>query len=470
MNGHSERIDLKIYIIFLLIVGLFGYIVAKDISLPRETTLPFAILGVMAIFYLSFTKPQIALLFLTAYLPFSKVLIGQFGSRIVGLNLTNILLIIVIMGWIFNSVSNGKTLLVKSALNLMVALFCLWGLLSLFWAKYLYASYYDMESFFILFKRWITPIFLYYVTLNMVRDKDTFRKIIFVMMLATFIVSLMAIRDYMNAGTGSLESSRVGGVFEQPNTLGGFFVYNMFFFAAFLFYYWKSLKYWLLLIPFLTCFRGIMVTFSRGAYLACGFGGFMLTFFRSKILFVMATALLIFALLNPAILPQGIQYRLASTFGGKKVISAELEDITDASAGKRLLLWQGAIEMIKDQPLFGFGYGVFPSVIGLYVPQLPFTDAHNTYLILAAEMGIPALLIFLIILVMLIKNAWWLLARTKDKYFKAFALGMLGGMFGLIAVNMFGSRLNSEEVSAYFWMYAGLVMAAVRMRQEGKIE
>ena len=43
---------------------------------------------------------------------------------------------------------------------------------------------------------------------------------------------------------------------------------------------------------------------------------------------------------------------------------------------------------------------------------------------------------------------------------------MLGGLFGLLMVNMFGSRLNAEEVSAYFWIYAGLIMAGVRMEKK----
>ena len=270
-------------------------------------------------------------------------------------------------------------------------------------------------------------------------------------------------------GGGSLEESRVGGVFEQPNMLGAFFVYNMFFFLSFFLYYYRSLKYWLLLIPFLACLRGIMVTFSRGAYLAFGAGGIMTTFFRSKVLFIIAMFLFMASLINPIYLPQGMRERLASTFGGEKVMSTNVEDITDKSAGNRIIIWKGAIEMIKAKPMFGFGYGTFPYIIGYFIPAMKDVDAHNTYLIIAAEMGIPALLIFLLILFMLIKNAVWLLKRTKERYFKAFAVGILGNIFGLLLANMFGSRLNSEEVSSYFWIYAGLIMAAVNMKKKGEI-
>ena len=64
----------------------------------------------------------------------------------------------------------------------------------------------------------------------------------------------------------------------------------------------------------------------------------------------------------------------------------------------------------------------------------------------------------------------WLLKNSKDKFFQAYALGFLGGIFALLMANMFGSRLNSENVSAYFWIMMGLVMSAVNMNKQGMIE
>lgn len=461
--------NIKLYILFFVLISVLVFILAKEISLPRAVTIPVAAIGLLAFIYTSFAKPSLSLLILTAYAPFAREIIGQFGTQIVGLNLTNFMIIFILIGWAFYASLHEQKIFTRASLNSLILIFCLWGFFSVLRAKLVYGESYDMDSFFILYKRWVTPILLYFIGLTMVRDRDTFKKVIFVIMLVTFMIALMAIRDYMNVGDTSLENSRVGGVFEQPNTLGAYFVYNMFFFLGFFLYYWRSFKYWLLLIPFLACFRGIMVTFSRGAYLAFAFGGFMTTFFRSKALFIISSIILISVILNPVFLPEGIQYRLSQTFSKGQVISTNVEDVTDASVGKRMLIWQGALQMIKDEPLFGFGYGVFPFVIGSYAPQIKEMDAHNTYLILAAEMGIPALLIFLLILVLLIKNSWWLLQHTEDKYFKAFALGTLGGLFGLLVANMFGSRLNSEEVSAYFWLLSGLVMRAVIMRKNNEM-
>ena len=461
--------NIKLYILFFVLISALVFILAKEISLPRAVTIPIAVIGLFAFIYTSFAKPYLSLLILTAYAPFSRMITGQFGTQVVGLNLTNIMIITILVGWAFYASMNRQELFTRASISPWILAFCVWGFFAVLRAKLVYGESYDMDSFFILFKRWATPILLYFIGLMIVRDKDTFKKVVFIIMFATFMIALMAIRNYMNAGSGSLESTRVGGIFEQPNTLGAFFVYNMFFFLGFFLYYWRSFKYWLLLIPFLACFRGIMVTFSRGAYLAFAFGGYMTTFFKSKALFIVCSAMLFAIVLNPSLLPGGIQYRLGQTFSRGQIISTNAEDVTDTSAGKRMLVWKGALQMINDEPLFGFGYGMFPFVIGSYVPQIKEMDAHNTYLILAAEMGIPALIVFLLILLLVIKNSWWLLKHTEDRYFKAFALGMLGGIFGLLVANMFGSRLNSEEVSSYFWLLSGLVMRAVIMRKNDEI-
>lgn len=465
----AEKTDFKIYIVFFLIIGAIAFVIAKDVSLPQSVTIPVALICLFTLIYLSFSKPHIALMILAAYAPFSRGIVGRFGAGIVGLNLTNMIILVVLVGWAFYCSMKSQRMFTVAPLNMPIMAFCIWGFLSLLFASLNYGDAYELDSFLVLFKRWLTPILLYFIALNIVKDKESFKKVMFIVMSVIFMIALMAIRDYMNAGGGSIESTRVGGIFDQPNTLGAFFAYNMFFFLAFFLTYSNSFKYWLLLIPFLVCFRGIMVTFSRGAYLACAFGGLMTTFFRSKFLFAIAMVLMIAVLVNPAFLPEGIQYRLKQTFSGHETISTDVADISDKSASSRLVIWQGAIQMIKDKPVLGYGYGVFPKVIGLYVPQAKEMDAHNTYLILAAEMGIPALLLFLLVLGMMIKYAWWLLKNTEDKFFKAFALGLLGGVFALLVANMFGSRLNSEEVSAYFWLLGGLLMRAVIMERNGEI-
>ena len=202
-------------------------------------------------------------------------------------------------------------------------------------------------------------------------------------------------------------------------------------------------------------------------------GGLALSFFRSKALFGVVIFFLVLALLNPVLLPQGVVYRLLSTFKGVQASGDEeamKEVATDiykgenvpleGSAQGRIVIWKGALKIIQDHPWWGTGYGTFGAIIPYYAPELRGRrmDAHNSYLIVAAEMGIPALIIFLWVLFLVMWKTYRLYRNAKDPFIKATALGFLAGLFALIVANMFGSRVDAEEISGYFWVLAAIIV------------
>jgi putative inorganic carbon (HCO3(-)) transporter len=78
----------------------------------------------------------------------------------------------------------------------------------------------------------------------------------------------------------------------------------------------------------------------------------------------------------------------------------------------RYLVWQGAVEMIEERPLTGWGIGAFGLAYVRF--KSPVFDnvtqyyAHNDYLQLAAELGLPGLACF----VWLIGTAVWMTVRS----------------------------------------------------------
>ena len=65
---------------------------------------------------------------------------------------------------------------------------------------------------------------------------------------------------------------------------------------------------------------------------------------------------------------------------------------TEGSAGERWKIQKVAWKIFSDHPLLGVGLGAYPYVNGIYSPELGRRDTHNTYLNLAAEVGLPGLL------------------------------------------------------------------------------
>lgn len=106
----------------------------------------------------------------------------------------------------------------------------------------------------------------------------------------------------------------------------------------------------------------------------------------------------------------------------------------------RLELWRAGMQMIEQQPLTGVGLGNFK----LLVTQYEGSDvdlekiAHNTYIEIAAEMGIPSLLVFLGILVSVYRT----LQRVRDEatgppFLHTAATALQAGLVGCVVSIMF---------------------------------
>ena len=85
---------------------------------------------------------------------------------------------------------------------------------------------------------------------------------------------------------------------------------------------------------------------------------------------------------------------------------------TDADLMARVEVYSSTLSAIGDHPLLGVGYGTFEDGFKIYrseYTQAYFDKAHNTYLELAMELGIPAataLLLAVVVIAMLCLRGW----------------------------------------------------------------
>jgi putative inorganic carbon (HCO3(-)) transporter len=96
-----------------------------------------------------------------------------------------------------------------------------------------------------------------------------------------------------------------------------------------------------------------------------------------------------------ALAPAGVWERVGAL---KNVTSgtANMRAIdAEGSAESRYEIIQTALRIIADHPVAGVGVGSYPYANAAYSPELGELDTHNTYLNLAAETGIPGVLIFI---------------------------------------------------------------------------
>lgn len=450
----AEAPSKKVLFFIGFLVCSFAYVILKDAGFSRLLVMGAAAAG--GLWYLSkgYLRREFVIYFLVAYLPFSKQIPVDFGGVIPGFNLTNILVGLAGIFWYWERGKEQGGKAVTTPLDLPLRLFLILGVISILRGA-VYGPGYLVEASLQYFRTWLIPLFLYFLTVQMVQERKVVKNVTLIIMMVTTVVALMAAYEYLDS------DDRVGGVFDQPNQLAAFFNYYMFLPVGFFFLESKPLKKWPLLLPFLICFRGIMVTFSRAGYLAVVVGLYAVTFFRSKRFFLLLLFATWFVAQHPVLLPEGIRYRLAQTLQNQPVQGTEVSvgvGHLDKSSSNRVKVWRGAVWMIRENPLFGVGYYLFESKIRHYYTGTRSYDPHNTYLLIASEMGIPALLVFLWVLWCIFWHAHLLYKSTQDLFVKALALGFLGGFFGLLVSNVYGSRFTYLEVSSYFWILVALMM------------
>jgi len=121
-----------------------------------------------------------------------------------------------------------------------------------------------------------------------------------------------------------------------------------------------------------------------------------------------------------------------------------------------------ALYMTRDMPLTGVGLGCFTVELPnwkkesgevIYVPD----TACNYYLQIAAEQGVPALLIMLAVF-WLWWRGWWL--QWQDGQLRWYWSCIGAGMAGMLVMFIFGMHTLAHEVQCLFWLFAAQPLCA----------
>ncbi len=198
-------------------------------------------------------------------------------------------------------------------------------------------------------------------------------------------------------------------------------------------------------LPFIWCLRA---TGSRGAWLGFAIAFIFMAMLKSKRLVV---AILIALIISPFFVPVSIKSR----FSDLKTYS------THGTTWERLRLWQGTAAMVKAHPFLGFGVNTYTKNFPEFRPK-DYPDAiytHNSYLHMAAEIGIVGAGIFLLFLGVILLSSAKAFKRLKKGPTRDFAIGTLAGTAGFLAHSGVDTHFYSVTLSAFMFLCLGLIIA-----------
>lgn len=316
--------------------------------------------------------------------------------------------------------------------------------------------------------------FLYWLTYNMVRSEEDFRRIVGLLLV---VMAMQSVIYYIQSGLGVTfdlmgqtweegDISRPGGtVSTNPAGFASFIMPPLFMAIAIGIVKARVWHKGYALSASLMGIAALVLTFTRGAW-----SGFVLGMIVVAIIGMRSRALTGKTVLLGA---------AAAVIGGLLLLPIMLVRVAGdytseggaATSGmdERLGLIRIALNIIAEHPLTGIGPAGYGYQFKNYVPgdmdQWLFV-VHNEFLLRAAEIGIPGALAFVFFLIVGFKVALRL-ARTGQTLIAVCALGWIGALFALVW-QMNWVPWTGWSYNAMLWVMLGLMDGAQRlMVQDG---
>lgn len=211
--------------------------------------------------------------------------------------------------------------------------------------------------------------------------------------------------------------------------------------------------------PLIALFLGAMglallLTFSRGAFIGAAAAVLALSMFRYRQLLPWIVGGLILIFLLPA--TQSYAQHFMAGLRGE-----------DLATRMRFGEYRDALTLISRYPLFGVGFAGVPDV-DLYI------KVASIYLLLAVQMGLVGLGLFLLVMGVFFAAAWN--ARRAARALPSLEpiwLGLHGAVLAALVSGIFDHHFvnfDFHHMVQWFWLLIGLGMAATRIAQQASSE
>ena len=454
MERFSRSIDAKL--LYLLIGIVVVTFCLSEIMVNASVTLAFVAVVALVVCLVSFGSPEVGLYILV----FSMLLSPEFGQRATGgegmtLRGDDLLLVLIGFSWLARTALYKELgLFLRTALNKPIFFYL--AVCALSTAIGMLAGSVRIQSGFFFVLKYFEYYIVYFMVVNHIHSKKQVRYLIICLLVTCAIVDIVGMAQIPS---GKRLSAPFEGEIGEPNTFGGYLVLMLAMsIALFVSLDAKKIKAALLLVTGLTIVP-LLLSLSRGSYLAFGSMYFVLIALSKK-RGLLVCFLLLACLAAPFAAPQRVINRVAHTFsqrtqaGQEKIGNIRL----DTSTSIRLRSWARGVKASMKRPIFGYG------VTGWH-----FID--NQFTRVLVETGFVGLAAFLFLLSSIFKEGWKVFKETEDKLYKGISMGFLAGLVGMVVHSLSANTFIIVRIMEPFWLLAGLVMAipAIEEKELGRV-
>lgn len=149
-------------------------------------------------------------------------------------------------------------------------------------------------------------------------------------------------------------------------------------------------------------------------------------------------------------------------------------NLSEGSNSERLVNWSQAIKIIEDHPLTGVGVGSYSLAVDPQSSSRSAITAHNTYLDIAAEMGIFALLAWVLLLGLAMKKLYKTCKAKNNGISGEENSALSAGVFGALAwfsvQAVFDTAIYSPTLFAILMIYLAVAVNLEKIKLISKLK
>ena len=260
---------------------------------------------------------------------------------------------------------------------------------------------------------------------------------------------------------------RASGTYHNPNIFGTFLTVSILFMAGI--FLVPKLRWWKRLLLLLAIGLGtvaLVITFSRGNWVALFVGVVVLLFLAGKLRYLfyvtIAFCVAIVVVKNYVPFAEYIFERFYSIFS----LFVEFGADSRASSTARVYFAIAGFKMFLEHPLLGVGWRAFPVIFQDYKPEgfphwLPTRESHTLFATILAELGIVGLLAAIWIVWRILAFAFYHIKRMQDEYLRSVMIALVA-IFVAFQVSL---TFTGEFANNFLWMFTGVMFAVPALEE-----
>jgi O-antigen ligase len=165
----------------------------------------------------------------------------------------------------------------------------------------------------------------------------------------------------------------------------------------------------------------------------------------------------------------------------KEHVNSIINIKTDASNLERLNRWNAAIRMFEERPIFGWGPGTYMFYYAPFQRSYQKTiistnfgtggNAHSEYLGLLSESGLPAVVAYILLLIVVAYKGLKISRNPNLSEYKMLILAAVLGIITYATHGVMNNFLDTDKIAIPFWAFIGFIVAMdVYAKEMKKVE